>query len=131
MELSLPIEDETKYRTGLIGILISNIYETENASHANGGPRPEKGNLESVDYKGCEHSKLVLSEFHHITSAVLYKMKRASLLKRSTLLFCKSQRGLKLLNLRNDSLESLRMVYCEVSEHLTVNLDTSLVQKTH
>jgi len=40
MELSLPIEDETKYRTGLIGILISNIYETENASHADGGPRP-------------------------------------------------------------------------------------------
>lgn len=45
MRLSLPIEDETKYRTGLIGILISNIYETENASHANGGPRPVKGNL--------------------------------------------------------------------------------------
>ena len=81
MRLSLPLEDETKYRTGLIGILISNFNETENASHANGGPRPEKGNLESVDYKGSEHSKLVLSEFHHITSAVLYKMKRASLLK--------------------------------------------------
>ena len=96
MELSLPLEDVSKYRTGLIGILISNIYETENASHANGGPRPVIGvTLESVDYKGCEHSKLVLSEFHHITSAVLYKMKRASLLKRSTLLFCKSQKGLK------------------------------------
>ena len=40
MRLSLLIEDETKYRTGLIGILISNIYETENASHADGGPRP-------------------------------------------------------------------------------------------
>ena len=116
----------------MIGILINNFYETENASHANGGPRPEKGNLESVDYKGCEHSKLVLSEFHHITSAVLYKMKRASLEKRSTLLFfCKSQRGLKLLNLSDDSLESLGVVNCEVSEHLTVNLDTSLVQKTH
>jgi hypothetical protein len=40
MRLSLLIEDETKYRTGLIGILISKFYETENASHANGGPRP-------------------------------------------------------------------------------------------
>ena len=80
MRLSLPLEDETKYRTGLIGILISNFYETENASHANGGPRPcKRVTSESVDYKGSEHSKLVLSEFHHITSAVLYKMKRASL----------------------------------------------------
>ena len=37
----------------------------------------------------------------------------------------------RLLNLVNDSLESLRVVYSEVSENLTVNLDTCLVQSTH
>ena len=36
-----------------------------------------------------------------------------------------------LLHLCNDSLESLRVVYSEVSENLTVNLDTSLVKSTH
>ena len=78
----------------MIGILINNIYETENASHANGGPRPEKGNLESVDYKGCEHSKLVLSEFHHITSAVLYKNEACLPLREARYFF--------LVNLRED-----------------------------
>jgi len=36
-----------------------------------------------------------------------------------------------LLNLSNDSLESLRVVYCEVCENLAVNLDAGLVQSTH
>ena len=36
-----------------------------------------------------------------------------------------------LIYLVYDSLESLGVVYCEVGEHLTVNLDTSLVQGTH
>ena len=36
-----------------------------------------------------------------------------------------------LLHLCNDSLESLRVVYSEVSENLTVNLDTCLVKSTH
>lgn len=38
-------------------------------THANGGPRPERGNLESVDYKGCAALKSYHSEFHHITGA--------------------------------------------------------------
>ena len=36
-----------------------------------------------------------------------------------------------LLNLLNDGLESLWVVNGEVSENLTVNLDTSLVESTH
>ena len=36
-----------------------------------------------------------------------------------------------LLYLSNDSLESLWVVNSEVSEHLTVNLDTSLMESTH
>ena len=36
-----------------------------------------------------------------------------------------------LLHLSNDSLESLWVVYSEVSENLTVDLDTSLMQSTH
>lgn len=38
---------------------------------------------------------------------------------------------LHLIYFLNDSLESLRIVYSEVSKNLTVNLDTSLVQSTH
>ena len=37
----------------------------------------------------------------------------------------------ELLNLLYDSLESLGVVNGEVSEHLAVDLDTSLVQSTH
>ena len=36
-----------------------------------------------------------------------------------------------LLHLRNDSLESLRVVHGKVGEHLTVDLDTSLGELTH
>ncbi len=36
-----------------------------------------------------------------------------------------------LLYLLNDGFESLRVVYCEVGEHLTVYLDTSLAEFTH
>ncbi len=39
--------------------------------------------------------------------------------------------GLGLLNLLYDSLESLGVVHSQVSEHLTVDLDTSLVDGTH
>ena len=35
------------------------------------------------------------------------------------------------LSLSYDSLESFRMIHCKVGEHLTVDLDTSLVQCTH
>ena len=38
---------------------------------------------------------------------------------------------INLLYLVNNSLESFLIVNSEVSEHLTVNLDTSLVQCTH
>ncbi len=41
-------------------------------THTNGGPRPERGNLESVDYKGCGRSNLIYSEFHHITDAAFF-----------------------------------------------------------
>ena len=47
------------------------------------------------------------------------------------LYFCKLNLASILLYLGYDSLESLRMVYSEVSEHLTVNLDTCLVESTH
>ena len=36
-----------------------------------------------------------------------------------------------LLHLIHDSLESLRIVYSEVSEHLTVDLNACLVESTH
>ena len=36
-----------------------------------------------------------------------------------------------LLNLGNDSLECFRVVHSQVGQHLAVDLDTSLVQKTH
>ena len=42
------------------------------ASASNGGPRSERSNLESVDYKGTEHSNLVLRSSHHITDAVFF-----------------------------------------------------------
>lgn len=41
-------------------------------THANGGPRPAMGNLESVDYKGMRALKSYHSEFHHITGAALF-----------------------------------------------------------
>ena len=39
--------------------------------------------------------------------------------------------GYCLLYLVNDSLECFRVVYCEVSEHLAVNLYASLVEQSH
>ena len=39
--------------------------------------------------------------------------------------------ALDLLYLCYNSLESFRIVYSEVSENLTVNLDASLVKSTH
>ncbi len=41
------------------------------------------------------------------------------------------KRMIFLLNLSYDSLESLGVVYCEVSKNLTVNLDSGLVESTH
>ena len=46
-------------------------------------------------------------------------------------IFWNHRLSLELLNLVNNSLESLRVVNSEVSEHLTVDLDTCLVKRTH
>ena len=56
-------------------------------------------------------------------------MPRFSLEKRGML--CKSRKSLFLLYLSYDSLECFRVVHSEVSQHLTVDFDTSLVQCTH
>ncbi len=50
----------------------NNLEDRGIASASNGGPRSERSNLESVDYKGTEHSNLVLRSSHHITDAVFF-----------------------------------------------------------
>ena len=52
----------------------NNLENRGIVSASNGGPRSERSNLESVDYKGTEHSNLVLRSSHHITDAVFFKI---------------------------------------------------------
>ena len=42
-----------------------------------------------------------------------------------------NSRGLGVLGLLNDGLESLGVIHREVGEHLTVDFDTGLVDETH
>ena len=63
------------------------------------------------------------------TSIRISKQKKRGLKNFSDSSFCLLE--IILFHLVNDCLESLRIIHCEVSEHLTVDLDTCLVDKTH
>ena len=90
--------------------------------------------------KAGDTSNPVLKEFHHITSAAislshrhltLSYIKRGCILRHILSKSCEGKPFSSLLHLGNNGLESLGVIYGQVGEHLTVDLDTGLVQQTH
>ena len=118
-------------RAGLTGNLINNLMKPRIVSLLMAGHAPRGVTHSRWITKVTNISKLfVFGVSSHHQRGFLYKESVHP--NTGARFFCKSNPEIdRLLNLSNDSLESFRMIYCQVGENLTVDLDTTFVQKSH